>query len=1089
METQRTEARAAKGGAAGLKKSDKDKSLPLCELRQQVIDKIMSYDELDETYRKFVAYHIFKKLKFRREDYYNMLNDPNFLSDDSRIYSYKKYEKQTGTTRSYPRANDEVAKGFPVDQTQPFHIKAVPLCVPGNAEGELNDKLTFSAEVSDNPHAPASALKWYESELVNYYDLNANSLTGKKWLNHTGHGPNVITSAFDFHALQSKIEVIEETRIPVLAVLEHCAEGFHFGTMRSWFTDVYGNTIGVSHGSDHMWYSRNDHLGVAGQWGSYKYTTLMIFGNQRLLWLRPGVSGVEEKYTPRKEKTWCQPTPLPGEKPFYTVPDPPSPSYDLGLYDLVEEKKPEPAFLRPDTSLNSLLEPDPLPTRIANLALRAGRELYCATGLFCATALLGYKHVKVRDEPGFCTFMNRNLWKTFGAAATYMALRAAYKRAYDPIIKLAITPLEFTGRYEKELRSFYLNHPIDPDTGLPYGYYYMTKDGRQLIQVHQLGDRRNYTNVHKLIQRFCDYQHIPYANAAGVYVESVPNAGPNVVQPNDATFHVPLESPIRRITSAARYKVSVRGNDVEGLHLLTPDKFRQFIASKITKEVVAASASNRVVCGGPKCRYTSDQIRFMLNQFWDAHTRERKPVLDWKPHFDGWQGAKLKRYLAAYALYGLRTPYAAYQTFMKIEALPMKSFLTKAVRLISPNTPLFTVIYRNFFRWFEHVLLQFTDEHDMPLFAKTMNVETRWRTIKQYFDIYRYCVAIDFKNFDATHREEKCIAEYEFYGDLGLEERGVDTLKHARTFGAIQHNMIMRHSGDLFTGSGNCLAVANALWSCKGADFGFLCDGDDTLIFTNSLNVMQTISAHLKTFGYVITCDEAADRDDPNWHVEFCHMVYHNRGYHNDAVRLLNRFANIVGGNDHALASTILGKLQALVLLEASGVDFGFSVKAYMRESALNDRDRIVYNQYKGMEHFDVDHSEYIDLLGPQGGLAGRILADIISEHIFLNMLNDTLWRRVVLRIIKRRICQERNTQLFDPVSIKAMKQAEVAIRNFGLGAMTPYIDAAYRDFFERYYDVSSKRSIAIRLPPFHKVDNDRFAIAYQYNKTLAHKR
>lgn len=291
------------------------------------------------------------------------------------------------------------------------------------------------------------------------------------------------------------------------------------------------------------------------------------------------------------------------------------------------------------------------------------------------------------------------------------------------------------------------------------------------------------------------------------------------------------------------------------------------------------------------------------------------------------------------------------------------------------------------------------------------------------------------------------------YADLGLDKEAANELSCAKTKGAIQHDIPMRHSGDLFTGSGNCLAVGTALTSAGLEHFTFYCDGDDTLLFMDDETQMEVLEKHLTKLGYTIDYDGAI-RFEPGWEVEFCHVFYSESGYYVDSERMLNRFCNIIGSTDDALAKTILGKLQALSILEATGIDFGIPVKRFIRLDECNERDRIVMSMYKGMENYKKDKIVNVDILGIEGGLAGRILADFVRYDIVLSRVGIRHWRRIALFIIKHHLKKEHEAQDFDRDSIRRLKQADAAISKLHLKAIIPYVDDMYRELFTRMFNL-----------------------------------
>ena len=94
------------------------------------------------------------------------------------------------------------------------------------------------------------------------------------------------------------------------------------------------------------------------------------------------------------------------------------------------------------------------------------------------------------------------------------------------------------------------------------------------------------------------------------------------------------------------------------------------------------------------------------------------------------------------------------------------------------------------------------------------------------------------------------MAEIDFYEDLGLDRSAANELRNARISGDVETKFTCRHSGDLYTGSGNCMVVASNLLSIIPEGDDIVCDGDDTLLFYDDEATWGKVVAELMRRGY-----------------------------------------------------------------------------------------------------------------------------------------------------------------------------------------------------------------------------------------------
>jgi hypothetical protein len=976
-------------------------------------------ENLDDPMYADKVVKLFRSLHFSMKDLTKMVElGEEIVNDDNELFSVDPVNTVPEVVS--PTCKDKFEKGLRIGSLKIPNITLKTLVVPGNIDAKY-DELFYVKNVGDNnPHGPTSHLKHYLEALIVDNKINTMNLIGLEHYNNKCDGPSVIIAPFATNVLMSKFPAIQATHLPVLALVTDFKPGMHIGNMYTYFCDAEGHVKGVHKGSNYWWYDSANKFKAAGNHGSYKYTTLATYGDQRMIYFHEGMHAFETELRAHYAKTWKS-LRKEGDKVKWNYPlldEPPEPRRVLGVYDMIpEEKNPNTVTTTQGVNYPDLGE-EPWYVKTYRCVRRrmGGILLSTGTGLLLPTTSKKAKTIGATLVLAGAIIEANKLWKQRKIKVTYN-----------------LQPLQFKGKHREKLEHFYAEHPVDVDAGIPYGNFWV--DNYTISQVSQKG-LCNYTNIYKLITNYAVSIGAGKTAAPGIYLESVPSSAPTIVKPNDGTFHTAALSPLPRVTAACEYSVHVKDQfGMIGVHLLNPQKFRQFIASAINHDVVAATASNRVVCESIKPKLTRSQFYRRYVNLWKKHKLPRRFYIDNEPNLN-YTGKKLKRYLAVLQYYGARAVCCVYETFLKKEALPESSFTKKAVRLISPNSPLFLIATKNFFTKFEELLLTMENQFGIHVFAKHRTIHERWKDILELKKHFRYVYCGDAKNFDASHRNDSFLAEVDFYEWLFLDTYLANLMRIAKTFGVIWHTIPMRHSGDLCTGSGNCLTVAACASTLPG-DIVIYCDGDDTLFFSNDEGVEDIIKQHFDESGFTMELEEPIDLNKENWEIEFCHVFYSKRGYSYDCERMLNRFGNIVGDNYNQLANTILGKIQALPILEAAGCDFGFSVRELVRGDPENSRDKYTMDQFAGMENYLPDRSQDIDMNDPNTGFIAKVLRYMRDHKFYFSLLSDRRWKSKLLKAIARMLEEEAAKQTFD---LKQLKSAERLVETAGLKAMTPVL-------------------------------------------------
>lgn len=395
-----------------------------------------------------------------------------------------------------------------------------------------------------------------------------------------------------------------------------------------------------------------------------------------------------------------------------------------------------------------------------------------------------------------------------------------------------------------------------------------------------------------------------------------------------------------------------------------------------------------------------------------------------------------------------------------MEALPLSNVLKKAVRIISPNNPVFNLLVLNFFLKFEGTLLATRDANTgCHFFAKGLNYENRFQTIRKLSKKFKLCYSIDFKNFDAHHCDQNAKEEIEFFGTIGLPDLYCQQLLTAKHRGVIKHNALMRFSGDLFTGSGNCLTVGALLFPFVGKDTTFFCDGDDTLLFMNNRSDYEMISEHLRTRGYELGEPDIIEithlkNNSCTYSIPFCQVEYHYKYYTKELDRLLNKAGNLAASNLDQLAQTILGKLQSFSILKAHGALFNIDLSKYL--NGLDDDYELDYKRFlaENLQHYQQPLEREIDLK-----TGTSLIAQIARKfeynkyRIFLTKVSNR--EKLLRKLIKEVLVKEYTRQQQQEQTAEALdRRIGAYVEDYGFEAIVPVLTSMYREMIQQYTEI-----------------------------------
>lgn len=952
------------------------------------------------------------------------------LDDDSKYYRTSKINDTIGL-REDPHCTDTWQPGVPLNRQDAKFVakKCFTIKAP---RGKYSESF-IGTGCDDNEHIDTSIVKRLQSCVIKMNNFCAQSLTNQMWLNNNGSGTRVLTGAFVAQYFEDVFPLIEQYGYSVLLTVEDYTKGLHLGNEYCYYCDEAGYVLGYSRGTCTPWTDKTNDIPNKGNFnGSYEVETLYNIGPQRLVFLKknkveycvPARSNVVHTYkgegenlpplTPRYQLNLCQPESDETKSDLKVI----LPEYENKLLNIYQGSRFDQLCKKFDDNVVKVVKDR------TNQAVAAGSIV--------ASAL---------------TFFNKKFAPALAVPPMVLAARYAinWLKTHEPKIQLYPYSPVVEGKHGDEILKLMKENPIDPVTHLPFGYYYI--DENNIIQVPQGHPQANYTNNLRLVKFYCEKQKWQKTSYVAIYNETFNCMTPNIESECTNSFFEQQESKIERITSSETFKVNVPRSEAFGLRLSNHDSLRDYVCSKIDRRTLEAGVASRVLRGGLRSSHTEKEHFDLYSEFWWDNVCTTYPVVDPTPDISHYKGKKYRKYLRKLLDLSHKSLRVAYNSFIKIEVLPSSNLHKKAFRFIVPNDPAFNTAFLNFFHSFEKDLLN-VKVHDIPIFAKGKTYEQRWSIINKLAQKYLFCIPIDFKNFDAHHCRQAYTACMRFYASIGLPKKVAHALAYAKTYGVVEHSLPLRRSGDLFTGSGNCLVVGSLLWKfIKEEDIGVFCDGDDTLLFVNDRSIYQRITEHLESYGYEIDDDPCyVDLSEEDFEIPFCQTFYSKQGYYVDTTRLLNKMLNIVAPNVKVAAETILGKLQAVAYLSNLGIEFDIDINSLLNGLELSYDVEYKMHMCESLEHYLIDMSRYKYQLGaPSAGLVGEIVKNLYKHRLRIKLCNPIKRRKVILKIITNVLCKEeaRINKLTEQTT-KMLARAESIVKSFGLKLATPELAAMY---------------------------------------------
>jgi hypothetical protein len=865
----------------------------------------------------------------------------------------------------------------------------------------------------NNQHFSTSYLKRYLSCYIKAKDLYSVSLVNQQWLNHRGNGGLVIVGAFVTSYVHRFIDRLVDSGLTFLFVTEKYTPGLYIGDQYSYYCDPNGTVLGTSLGApSEFWTDMSDPWGSQDYYKGYSIETLATFGTQRIVLMKPTdriivpeefivpgcpVTQGTGKLTPAKEpNSLCALVRYKEEE--VKIPD--CPDYEgIDLQDATDA---------------ALIENE---TECFYVDLMEHPVDHAGVVTTFASTLVIYMLYYYSFAPLGLTFVPGGLY------LPYYMLKLR-QRPDEILVKLKGYNVQFYGKDAGTLQEWYRRNKVDPVTKLPYGWYYVTDYG--IVQVRQGSHLANYTNVPRLIRSFCISHNWPQASFVSHYHELTMAVAPVFDYKGNFEIMTQIDPQIKILMGAYNVKVNapVEKEQID-IHLSDDPAYREYITALINKLTIAASAMKRVARSGLRSMYPAAHHRDLLTSMWNSQKLGYIETWDSMPNWSDYSGKKLKKYESAYDNKAGFNDNAKYSTFIKSEALPSSSVFKKGNRVITPNDPSFNNRVMNFMKEFEHRVLSMTDPNTgLPLFAKGSNCDQRSEVIMTLAHKFDYFSSIDFKNFDGHFNGASYQGMQEFLGTIGLPAEDVKSILTAKTYGAIEYSNAQQRSGDLHTGSSNCLQAGSMLYPFVSVDFTFYCDGDDTLLFYNNPDIIPEVQESLKRLGFEIdiACSDECDTSIfSDMVIPFCQTYYTMRGYYVDLKRRINKLCNITASSPQQAAQIILGKLQGLEVLSKLGVELHIDVSNLIH--GKNDNDEVTRKEmmYAGLEHYDQQEQLDFDLTDPRTGLIAKAVIAIRDDYVLhalrsIGKRESKLYHKRVLHLLEH-LVKKHLTFVFTPMS------------------------------------------------------------------------
>nr|ULF50227.1 RNA-dependent RNA polymerase [Statovirus 0447] len=938
--------------------------------------------------------------------------EPHVEAVDSwktRIEKFVGFSIKSIPKTSFPKGKEEVIDGQPakichLESRRGFRINELVkesnitlphITLAGNEYRRFTYFSTVVVPESYNDHIHTSLVKNYLCALIAKLDLNTVSLTHEPWLSHTGSNGSYIVTALHGKVINDYMPDILRCNLPCLFVIEDYFEGLHYDEEYCYICNK-GNVMGISRGVESVWYDQNTKYfkNEHGNIGStHKYKTLIRYGSQRLILLELGQTSeiplqeysvktlnynkevhvnTDRCYIPSlcSEIVECETDTMPEFKVDTTLLAPhvfaSKICFILNMLDTISDVV-DCFFHFTWFGLVKLLFSVPLPTVVFSQT-----EFYFAVLFPWYYGVYSTLRYSLLPKFGFCR-MN---------------------------VDLSFNKLFIKGKYAGAFYDHLHTKDIGPD-GLPYGFYYV--DNYNIVRVPP-GSIENYSNLIPVVKSFnTAYGH----NSSNIPAKFNDLFGHNNISldcglAGAITPSVVSEIPVRM--TVVDYKIDINVKSSFDYHLLSDLDYCKYGSSALTHDVVAGAASNRVLQPTPP-QPNADVFFSLYSQFWNkySHKAEQNTFLSdiamfpQVPDLSSYSGKKRARMENGYIKHKKG---AFYSTFVKNEALPLDTLNQKPVRIITPNTAAFNVEHRGFFHAFEEYLLNTTYSDGQRIFAKGLNFDERFNVINNLSSRYKYCFCCDFSNFDAHHRNNSYKGELYFYKALGLDMNTVKELVDAKKGGNIAYSLPSRCSGDLFTGSGNCLVIASMITSFSD-EIRIFCDGDDTLVFSNDVNTGRLLVDYLNGFGFVLKVDKTITEYNAQ-SVDFCQVQYYvDRYYTVDLSRRINKAMNFRANSLEEAVRMCRGKIESLLPLTQLGVVFKYDGLTDLLDHIPISCEEVWYlsNAIKGMYHYQPERKCTIDL-HEDAGLLGKLCQNLVKNKWLIQKATTDKANKIINRTI-----------------------------------------------------------------------------------------
>jgi len=218
----------------------------------------------------------------------------------------------------------------------------------------------------------------------------------------------------------------------------------------------------------------------------------------------------------------------------------------------------------------------------------------------------------------------------------------------------------------------------------------------------------------------------------------------------------------------------------------------------------------------------------------------------------GFHGKRRARYLKAHADYlrgGVNARHARTTMFVKLEGIKYSTQkVNPSCRAIQFRAPVYTLLAASYFKPIEHHLYHARGGHGFPttrFIAKNMRPDQRAASMLEKFNSLPGCevLELDASRFDAHVSKELLEIEHLFWTRCNNDPEFARLLSYQihnkgsayTKQGRIRYSVLGgRMSGDANTAAGNCVLMScmlSAFGIWLGANFDFLCDGDDSVFF------------------------------------------------------------------------------------------------------------------------------------------------------------------------------------------------------------------------------------------------------------------